>query len=678
MEIILDKLTLINFKGLRNRTIEFGPSTNIFGANESGKTTICDAFLWLLFGKDSTDREKFEIKTLDSRNNVIPKISHEVEGHFRIDGETAILKRVLEENWVKKRGTPEPVMDGNITSYFWNGVPQKQSEYQSKINTLVNEKAFKLLTNALYFNEVLKWEERRSVLMQIAGDITDADIASGDATYEKLMAEIGKESLSDFKKKLAAEKKKLKEALETLPTRIDEATRSMPDPIDFSIVEKNIAGKKAELAQIEKEVSDTVAALKEKHEAINGKQKEIHALNTQIAQKEHSIKSGLQEKKSARETEISNLKRDSRNLNDELTRNKSDYLTAENRKKAIVTQQNQLREDWNKLNAQQSEILKEEFVFDESKCSCPTCKQRLPEENITQQKETLKKNFENDKTNRAKTIVAKLKETTDTGKRLGDEINELDKKVTDLMKSNEDLLQKIQAIVDRVGELEAENNKLSENESGELNNALAFDEDLLALQSKVDNIQKEIDAINTPEQGGDALKQSKINVQGEIDLLNKQFNAREQIEKTKLRIADLEKEEKNLAQQIADLEGKEFVIQNFERAKSDALEGRVNGMFRYVRFKLFETQINGAEVPCCHTTYKGVPWSDLNTAGKIWAGLDIIAVLSEHYKVKAPIFLDNRESVTDIPETGSQIINLIVSPEDKTLRIETQQLAEAV
>lgn len=678
MEIIVEKLSLVNFKGIRSLVIEAAQLTNIFGANEAGKTTVYDSFLWLLFGKDSTDRKDFEIKTLDSRGNVIQKLVHSVEGHFRINGEQAILKRELEENWVKKRGTPEAEFSGNITNYFWNGVPMKQSEYQSKINALVDEKAFKLLTNALYFNDGLKWEERRNVLMQIAGDITDAEIASGNTEYEQLLSEIGKETLSNFKKKKNAEKKLLKETLETLPTRIDEATRSMPDPIDFSVVEKNIAGKKQELQQIEKETSDSVKALKEKHDAINGKQTEIHALSTQIAQKEHSIKSGLQEKKSARETEISNLKRDSRNLNDELTRNKSDYLTAENRKKAIVTQQNQLREDWNKLNAQQSEMLKEEFVFDESKCSCPTCKQRLPEENITQQKETLKKNFENDKASRTRTITAKLKQTTDTGKRLGDEINELDKKVTDLMQSNEALLQKVQAIVDRVGELEAENNKLSANESGELNNALAFDEDLIALQSKVDNIQKEIDAISTPEQGGDALKQRRINVQGEIDLLNKQLNTREQITKTQERIAELEKEEKSLAQQIADLEKTEFIIEQFERAKSDTLESRVNDMFKYVKFKLFEQQINGAEVPCCHTTYKGVPWSDLNTGGKIWAGLDIISVLSQYYDVKAPIFLDNRESTTKIPEIEAQIINLIVSPPDKTLRIEAAQMAQAV
>lgn len=678
MEIILDKLTLVNFKGIRNRIIEAGQTTNIFGANEAGKTTIYDAFLWLLFGKDSTDRKDFEIKTLDGRGKAIQKLTHSVEGEFRINGEQAILKRELEEKWEKKRGTAEPVFTGNETSYFWNGVPMKQSEYQAKINGLVDEKAFKLLTNALYFNDGLRWEERRKVLMQIAGDITDQEIAAGNSEYEQLMSEIGKESLSDFKKKKNAEKKKLKEALETLPTRIDEATRSMPDLIDFAVVEKNIAGKKKELASVDQEMNDVVNSLKEKHQAINGKQIEIQGFRTQILSLENGIKNSLLEKKSNRENSLTALRRDLRNTNDELTGNKSDYLNAEKRKTQIVTEQNSLREEWNKLNATHSEILKLQFQFDESQCACPTCKQRLPEENINKQKETLRSNFEDEKKRQSLLITKRLLETTAEGKKLGAEVNELDKKVSDLMAANEALVTKLADLQSKLAALESEHNILSASESEELAKAISSNEQISALKTKIEGIEKEIEALNTPEPDNSALKQRKINIQGEIDLLNKQLNTRDQIEKTKLRIAELEKEEQSLAQQIADVEKTEFTIEQFERAKSDTLESRVNDMFKYVKFKLFETQINGAEVPCCHTTYKGVPWSDLNTAGRIWAGLDIISVLNNHYDVKAPIFLDNRESVSEIPETTAQIINLIVSPEDKTLRIEVAQMAEAV
>src|SRR5688572_14845142 len=99
MEIVLKRLTLINFKGIRNLTIEFGQQTNVYGRNEAGKSTIVDAFLWVLFGKDSADRADFGIKTLDSKNRVIPKLSHEVEAVFEIDGSEEIAKKVLEEKW---------------------------------------------------------------------------------------------------------------------------------------------------------------------------------------------------------------------------------------------------------------------------------------------------------------------------------------------------------------------------------------------------------------------------------------------------------------------------------------------------------------------------------------------------------------------------------------------------
>lgn len=677
MEIVLKKMTLVNFKGIRNLVIDFGQQTNIYGKNEAGKTTVSDAFRWLLFGKDSTDRADFEIKTLDSRNRVIPKLSHEVEAIFEINGSEETAKKVLEEKWEKKRGTPEPVFTGNQTAYFWNGVPLKQGEYQAKIGNLLDEKVFKLITNAVHFNDNLKWEDRRAVLIQIAGNITDQDIAAGDTEYEQLLSEIGKETLKEFKAKKNAEKKKLKEALEILPTRIDEATRSMPDPIDFFVVEKNITGKKNELAGIETELSDRVAAMKEKHDAINVKQGEILGLRTKISQTEYNIKTSYQERVQSREREIGNLRSQLRNLNDEATRNKSDYMNADRRKTAIVKEQNQLREDWNKGNAEQSEILKVEFAFDESKCSCPTCKQRLPETNIAEQRATLEKNFNNDKTSKVNTITAKLKGITDRGKELGNEITDLDKKVDEINKSNETLIEQVNTLTGQLTALETEHNAQTANDTEALNTALQSSEELATMKSKIESVEAEIEALNTPENMDD-LKQRKILVQGEIDLLNKQLSTKEQIEKTKLRISELEAEEKSLAQQIADLEKTEFIIERFERAKSDEVEKRVNDKFKHVRFKLFETQINGGEVPCCHTLYKGVPWSDLNTAGKIWAGLDIISVLNEHYDVKAPIFLDNRESTTEIPEIDAQIINLIVSPQDEKLRIEMRRLAEAV
>src|SRR3990172_12882039 len=102
--ITLKSLTLTNFKGIRNISIDFNGHTDISGDNGTGKTTLMDAFIWLLFGKDSTDRKDFEIKTLDADNRAIAKIEHEVSAIMEIDGTPISLKRVLREKWQKKRG----------------------------------------------------------------------------------------------------------------------------------------------------------------------------------------------------------------------------------------------------------------------------------------------------------------------------------------------------------------------------------------------------------------------------------------------------------------------------------------------------------------------------------------------------------------------------------------------
>ena len=119
---------------------------------------------------------------------------------------------------------------------------------------------------------------------------------------------------------------------------------------------------------------------------------------------------------------------------------------------------------------------------------------------------------------------------------------------------------------------------------------------------------------------------------------------------------------------MADLEGSEFLAEQFTKAKMDTLVKRINGRFKYVSFKMFETQINGGEVETCETLVNGVPFSDANHAGKVNAGIDIINTLCEHYNIYAPIFIDFRESVNNLIDCESQVVNLIVST-DKKLRV---------
>jgi len=111
------------------------------------------------------------------------------------------------------------------------------------------------------------------------------------------------------------------------------------------------------------------------------------------------------------------------------------------------------------------------------------------------------------------------------------------------------------------------------------------------------------------------------------------------------------------------------MIEEFIKTKVDMIESKINSKFKVVNFKLFKTQINGGIDEVCEALVKGVPYADVNTAGKINAGLDIIKTMSKHYGFKAPIFIDNRESVTEIEEIETQIINLIVDSSCKELTV---------
>ena len=169
MEIKIYNLKLKNFKGIKDLEIVFdGKDTNIYGRNATGKTTIFDAFKWLFFDKDSNDRKDFNIKTLDEKNNPIHYLEHEVEATLIIDGQDMNFKKMLKEKWIKKRGQEQQEFSGHETNYWIDEVPIKKKDYEEKINSIIPESLFKLITDPLFFNNQMSWKERRELLINIS------------------------------------------------------------------------------------------------------------------------------------------------------------------------------------------------------------------------------------------------------------------------------------------------------------------------------------------------------------------------------------------------------------------------------------------------------------------------------------------------------------------------------
>lgn len=670
--IQIKSLRLLNFKGIRKLEInDFKKETNIFGANGTGKTTVFDAFTWLLFGKDSTERTAFEIKTLNKNNQEIPKIDHEVEAVISVDGEDINLRRTFRDKWVKKRGSIDSEFNGNETLYHWNDVPVTAGEFVLKITSLVKESVFKLITSPSAFNS-LKWQEQRQVLIDISGGVTDEEIAAGNSDFESLLSKLTNKTLEEYEKQIKATIRKAKEELGAIPTRIDEVERGKPAYQDFNLHRTNLAVREEQLKDIEGQITDKLKA----QLAITNKrselQKEIQQLEEKLSDVKHQLKlqakaefqkqgsksSDIETKIAAKNEELSKAKRLVENL--EVSRkSENDEISNLERKNTSM------REEWNKRNA-------EVFEMDDADCKCPTCKRAFEAEDVEAKKKELFANFQQNKMNDLEAMNAKGKANKSKIETAKQEVKILEGRIN---KGKE----VIEYTVNEIGELTQALEAVNDN--SEVISETIIASDMIAESKEVAAIESQVVALKetlSKVQGVDveALNASKESKLREIEESKAFLKDEEQINSANNRIKSLEEEESKLSQQIMDYEKDQFAIENFNKAKMDALEGKINDRFKMVNFKLFDTQVNGGESPTCKALINGVPFTDANTASKINAGIDIINTLCDHYQVSAPIFIDNRESVVQLIPSESQIVNLIVSAEHTALKVEAGKSLE--
>lgn len=308
-----------------------------------------------------------------------------------------------------------------------------------------------------------------------------------------------------------------------------------------------------------------------------------------------------------------------------------------------------LREQWIKQNSQE---------FDhESECSCPTCGQDLPEEQFNRNKSEL-----------LETINAKgieLKNKVESIKQENEQIqSEIDKVNKEIEKKNAS----ISKLESEIKQAESTVKPVDENEQ-----FINLNDEKQTLEQKIEALQQSVDeSVQKVQQEVASLKEQQSALQMDLSKL-------QQSEQSLARIKELEAQEKKLATEFEELEHQLYLTEEFIRTKVDLLEERINSKFKYARFKLFEEQINGGLKEVCETTFEGVPYSGgLNNAARINVGLDIINTLSAHYDVQATIFVDNAESVTKLIDIDSQVISLVVSEQDKELRIETENQTEEV
>lgn len=647
MKLKLKRLEFLNFKGGKQE-IDFSERTDIFADNAVGKTRTFDALLWLLFGKDSEGKSDFEIKPLLSNNQVKHKVDVEVTGLFDYNGKIIELMKVYKEKWTKKRGEAESNLTGHTTDFYIDKMNVNKKEYETYIFSIIETEKFKMLTNPTYF-ETLRWQQKRAILFNLVDSVSDNDIAKTDERFVKLLQEIGSVDMAVYKKGLVSKRRALNEDLRDIPARIDEVERSKPEPVDFMELKKQRKEHLDELVKID-EIE------KNKESAVNDvleKRKQIYEEIQKLENRKIDIKSKIEIDYNSKYRQTKSLLE---NLNIEFKNNGNSIIEKEDLiaelEKSIKDRELQiaeLRDDW---FAEDKKIFNPTGLVD----TCPVCKQHLPEENITRQKQELLINFNRQKErilneinrkgqNYKKVIennVLEIKLHEDSIKTLKKTKSELSQKIEDLEKKSSAPTQSIEDVINQNDEYKS-------------------------LISKIEEITKTLpESPNTESE----FQAKKNELSSKIDIIEIELRKEQEIEKANKRIKELEEKTKVLSQQIADLEQKEYLIEQFTKKKIELIEMSINDKFKYVKFKLYQQQINEGEKETCITLINGVPFSSANYAARINAGLDIINVLSEHYDIFVPVVIDNRESISEILSMQTQVINLIKEKGQKTLRIE--------
>lgn len=638
----LIRIILQNFKGCKNTVYTFdGKNVTVCGANGSGKTTIFDAFTWLLFGKDSLDNAKFEIRPLDKDGKQIDNVEICVVATLDIDGKEVELKKTQRQNWVKKRGTQNPVLQGNVNEYEIDGYPRSEKDYKEYINGIVSDDLFKMLTNPTYFTN-MPWKDQRATIMKFASDVSDVELATDDSRFSELLPEIEKApSTDDIKNKYQKSLNELKKKQAELPVRIDEQSKNKVD-IDVAELELLKNSLNEQIADVKAKITDTDKQFAE-YQALSDGIMELKFAESDLARKanEDNIK-----KRRELDDKITDLKY----AIDKCTRDCDvSVVEIDKAKKNIESYELELktvRDLWKSLNAMQ---------FDKDEEKCQMCGQKLPQEKI----DILVSDFEERK-------AKSLADTTERGNKLK---SLADSEKERLKKLNDGFSELTKEKVNKKEELLSLEKQLSELlESIDVTGT----DEYKAIQSQIAEKEQAMSQMNSADEARKSLNAELDDLQAQLTEAEKQISLSDNNIKIDERIEELQEEQREVAQKIADVEKMLYLLDEFIKYKLDKISDSINSQFEMVNFILFKSQLNGGIAETCECQYNGIPFGSLNSAARIQCGLDIIRTLQRMYGVFVPVFVDNRESCTNIPTMDCQIISLVVSPKDNDLRIEVE------
>lgn len=635
----LKRLSLENFKG---RTMSFDfPSgrTIIRGTNEAGKSTLTNAFFWLLTGVDTQDRTNYEL--YDSTLEFIPEnaVPAVVEGTFYIDEAEYVFKRVAKQKWVRKRGKAEyEKAASDEYTFYVDGLAVSANVYKERIEALFAPiDKLKLMLNVRYY-QTLDWKKLRKHFADMVGIIDESELKGDYSAIEDLM-ERYKRKLDDVKSYLKQLKIPIDKKADELESKIKGNKEMLIDISDVPEAEKRIAEIKSEIENIDKEIMGLGEANKP---YVEKRRKEEEAIrNRKIALDGERM--AWNEKQKNKLSYIIDAIADINTQNRAIQESNNHINHQRQTLERDIERDEQhlafLKEELERLRGENKAI--KERAFDENQI-CPNCGQPLPNDKVAE----IREKFYDQRWSDQKACVERGLKTKAQVESLEKAIVEKKEQITELPE-----LQKVLNVDELEFKLEEAKSKVVPFEQSEI---------YARLTNEIANLEENLTVV--PVVNASELTVRKNDLMEELESSQKIVVKRERRAEVEETIANNKKQfEKNRVEQIR-LEGLLNVCVEREREWASIVRDRANRHLHYAHVEMTELTKSGEIIDICMLTARNVPSGSQNNATQILIGVDLARAFQTNAEVSLPIFIDNAEGIVDgnLPECDSQLVLLYV------------------
>lgn len=677
--ITIKNLKMRNFKGFKEFELDANNTDlNIYGETGSGKTTVFDAFWYVLFGKNSQNKQDFPWKPLDKENNPIHHLETEVEVILTVDGEELKLARITKENWTKKRGFASENFTGHTTTYRVNDLKKSKSDFNKQVAEIIDEESFKQLTNIYFVPESMDKKERRKMLFELSGDLTDQTVIASNKELAPLTKILEGRSIEDRKALVLEERTLINKELKETAVRIDETDRFASDLVASleDVDQEELNQTKAELQKqvtaLEQEISSFANGnfVTNKRSELQTAQAQLDTERSVYQVESNSAIDKLQQRKHAAYEDAMEAQAVFVHEQEKIKKTEKAVLSKEEEIKQLETSQAELRERFFRIR-------EESFpAFDEHKATCQVCGQDYPEDKQAE----IKEKYEKEATAFNLEKALKLEEINSVGRNLTEKKAVLEAELSDF-KTVLEVKTEFEKAQAKRDDAKKAHESIKEQIQKIQSSVIPFEQTAKykELKTVIDGIQSEIKKATESSESELQIKRDQLSeVKVEIDRINDQLYQFVLAEKQEERKNELSEEEKKKSARYGELENQLYLLDEFVRTKVSLLTEKINSHFQIVEWKLFDTAINGGLEEVCEPTVDGRPFSGgLSNGERINAGADIVNTLSRLKQVSVPIFIDNAEGVTNWKvSVEPQLIQLIATRGQKELKIESKELTE--